>query len=601
MTADHILVTGGAGFIGSHLVDALLAQPDRRVTVLDRLSTGGARANLEQHDDDPRLTFVLGDVNDVDLVREVVGGVDAVVHAAAESHVDRSIDEARGFLQTNLMGTQAVLEAVRTAGIRMLMISTDEVYGEGLADGGLFDEDAPVAPRSPYALSKAAADLLCHVYRTTYGVDVTVVRGTNAYGPRQIERVVPTYTICALEGLPVPVYGAGEQRREFLHVQDWARAALTVLERGAPGVLYNIGGGHRAVEPRARRADRRAGRRLRRPDRLRTGPPRPRLPLRRDGDPPARARLGPGDRVRRRACRHRRVVSNAPRVALRGARRRHRDGAEAPAGGRVRIVLTGAGGGLGRAFLGCVPSHHDVVPLTRADLDVGDHDAVMQTIPPLSPDLVLNAAAFTAVDANESDPARAFRDNAQGPHSLALAARVCGAMLLHVSTDYVFDGAKSMPYDETDEPRPLSTYGRAKLAGERLVTQSLPEAFIVRTGYVFGAGDDYLSGQLRRLRAGEVAAGLEDRIGIADVRRPSGGAAPPARADAPVRHLSPGRPRAGVVVRRAAAAADARRSAGRGQGPAGRRPRSACAPPGAFGARERVRGEPVASDVPAAG
>jgi len=243
MTADHVLVTGGAGFIGSHLVDALLAQPGRRVTVLDRLSTGGARANLEQHDEDPRMTFVLGDVNDVDLLREVVGGVDAVVHAAAESHVDRSIDEVRGFLQTNLMGTQAVLEAVRAAGIRMLMISTDEVYGEGAPDGGLFDEDAPVAPRSPYALSKAAADLLCHVYRTTYGVNVTVVRGTNAYGPRQIERVIPTYAICALEGLPLPVYGAGEQRREFLHVQDWVRAALTVLERGEPGVLYNIGAG----------------------------------------------------------------------------------------------------------------------------------------------------------------------------------------------------------------------------------------------------------------------------------------------------------------------------------------------------------------------
>ncbi|MEP6758861.1 MAG: dTDP-glucose 4,6-dehydratase [Actinomycetota bacterium] len=243
MTADHILVTGGAGFIGSHLVDALLAQPGTRVTVLDRLSIGGSRANLEQHDDDPRMTFVLGDVNDEALVRDVVGSVDAVIHAAAESHVDRSIDEARGFLQTNLMGTQAVLEAVRSAGVRMLMISTDEVYGAGEPGGGLFGEDAPVAPRSPYALSKAAADLLCHVYRTTYGVDVTVVRGTNAYGPRQIERVIPTYTICALEGLPVPVYGAGEQRREFLHVEDWARAALTVLERGTPGVLYNIGAG----------------------------------------------------------------------------------------------------------------------------------------------------------------------------------------------------------------------------------------------------------------------------------------------------------------------------------------------------------------------
>jgi len=179
----------------------------------------------------------------------------------------------------------------------------------------------------------------------------------------------------------------------------------------------------------------------------------------------------------------------------------------------MRIVLTGAGGGLGRAFLDVMPSHHDVVPLTRAELDIGDHHAVMQTIPALRPDLVLNAAAFTAVDANETDRARAFRDNAQGPHSLALATRVAGAMLLHVSTDYVFDGAKREPYDETDTPGPLSTYGRSKLAGERFVAQTHPETFIVRTGYVFGGGGDYLSGQLRRLRDGQDAAGLGDRVG----------------------------------------------------------------------------------------
>jgi dTDP-glucose 4,6-dehydratase len=242
-TFDHVLVTGGAGFIGSHLVDRLLADGPGRVTVLDRLSIGGSRMNLSSHDDDPRLRFVRGDVNDEPLVAELVGEADAVIHAAAESHVDRSIDEARGFLESNLMGTHAVLEAVRAAGTRMLMISTDEVYGAGAADGGLFTEDAPLAPRSPYAASKAAADLLCAAYRTTYGVDVTVVRGTNAYGPRQIERVIPTFTICALEGLPVPVYGAGEERREFLHVEDWTRAAVTVLRAGEPGVLYNIGAG----------------------------------------------------------------------------------------------------------------------------------------------------------------------------------------------------------------------------------------------------------------------------------------------------------------------------------------------------------------------
>jgi dTDP-glucose 4,6-dehydratase len=243
MTADHVLVTGGAGFIGSHLVDALLARQGTRVTVLDRLSIGGSRANLEQHDEDPRFTFVHGDVNDTALVRQLVGGVDAVIHAAAESHVDRSIDEARAFLESNLMGTQSMLEAVRDAGTRMLMLSTDEVYGAGARGGGSFAEDAPIAPRSPYAASKAAADLLCAAYRTTYGVNVTVVRGTNAYGPRQIERVIPTFTICALEGLPLPVYADGQERREFLHVQDWARAALIVLDRGNPGVLYNIGAG----------------------------------------------------------------------------------------------------------------------------------------------------------------------------------------------------------------------------------------------------------------------------------------------------------------------------------------------------------------------
>jgi dTDP-glucose 4,6-dehydratase len=241
---SHVLVTGGAGFIGSHVVDAVLARPGARVTVLDRLSRGGARANLEAHASDPRFTFVEGDVGDASVVGPLVGAADAVVHAAAESHVDRSIDDPTGFVVTNVLGTQIVLEAVRASGARMLMISTDEVYGPGDPDGGVFDEDHGANPRSPYAASKAAADLLCQSYTATYGTDVTVVRGTNAYGPRQIERVVPTYAINALEGRAVPVYAHGRERREFLHVADWVRAALLVLEHGRAGVVHNIGGGH---------------------------------------------------------------------------------------------------------------------------------------------------------------------------------------------------------------------------------------------------------------------------------------------------------------------------------------------------------------------
>jgi dTDP-4-dehydrorhamnose reductase len=179
----------------------------------------------------------------------------------------------------------------------------------------------------------------------------------------------------------------------------------------------------------------------------------------------------------------------------------------------VRLLVTGAAGGLARAFLATAPAHHDVHAYTRDELDIGDHHAVLATVGAIEPDVVLNMAAFTNVDVSETDAERAFRDNALGPQSLAIAAAATGAVLLHVSTDYVFDGHKDSAYDETDEPRPISTYGRAKLLGERLVREALREHVIVRTGYVYGAGTDHLSRQLAKLRAGEPAAGLEDRVG----------------------------------------------------------------------------------------
>jgi dTDP-4-dehydrorhamnose reductase len=179
----------------------------------------------------------------------------------------------------------------------------------------------------------------------------------------------------------------------------------------------------------------------------------------------------------------------------------------------MRLVVTGAGGDLGRAFLARVPGHHDVHAFDHAALDIGDHDAVRQVVEPLAGDVILNFAAYTRVDENETDQARAFRDNALGPQHLALAARAGGAVLLHVSTDYVFDGGKGAPYDETDVPAPLSVYGRAKLAGERFVREVAPESFVVRVGYVYGGGNDYLSRAVRRLADGEVVGGLADRWG----------------------------------------------------------------------------------------
>lgn len=179
----------------------------------------------------------------------------------------------------------------------------------------------------------------------------------------------------------------------------------------------------------------------------------------------------------------------------------------------MRLVVTGAGGGLGRAFLEVVPSHHDVDPFTHSQLDIGDHDAVMRALGGLGADAILNFAAFTKVDACESRPGEAYRSNALGVQSLAVAARASGALLLHVSSDYVFDGDKGSAYDEADVPNPRSVYARSKLAGEGFATHITPESFVVRTSVVFGSGTDYLSTAIERLAEGEAAGGIVDRIG----------------------------------------------------------------------------------------
>jgi dTDP-glucose 4,6-dehydratase len=240
---EHVLVTGGAGFIGSHLVDTLLAD-GARVTVLDKLTYAGSPANVAEHEAEPRFRFVRGDVVDPAVVAPLVGGVDRVLHAAAETHVDRSITGSAEFVLTNVVGTQVVLEACREHGRPLLVVSTDEVYGQN-DPGGVFDEEAAMRPRSPYAASKAGAELLARAYGITYGMPVWIVRGTNAFGPRQNpEKAIPVFTSAALEGRALPVYADGRQSREWLYVTDWAYACVTALRHGEPGDVFNIGDGH---------------------------------------------------------------------------------------------------------------------------------------------------------------------------------------------------------------------------------------------------------------------------------------------------------------------------------------------------------------------
>jgi dTDP-glucose 4,6-dehydratase len=262
MRARHIIVTGGAGFIGSCFVRrALAADPDLRIVVLDKLTYAGNRANLREAEADParatRLRFVQGDIADQALARRLATDADAIVNFAAETHVDRSIDDPAAFLATNIGGVHSLLEAVRheherwargerDRAPRLLHVSTDEVYGSVESSESV--ESDPVAPRSPYAAAKAAGELLAQSYATTYGLDVVVTRGANTYGPYQHpEKLIPLFVTNAIDDRPLPMYGDGTQRRDWLYVDDHADAIAFTLERGESGQVYNIAGAHQTA------------------------------------------------------------------------------------------------------------------------------------------------------------------------------------------------------------------------------------------------------------------------------------------------------------------------------------------------------------------
>ncbi|MGV9243061.1 dTDP-glucose 4,6-dehydratase [Streptomyces sp. NPDC003710] len=240
----RILVTGGAGFIGSEYVRRRFGtDPAARITVLDGLTYSGVEANLAPVAERPGYRFVRGDICDPDLVDQVMPGHDAVVHFAAESHVDRSIDGARPFVRTNVLGTQVLLDAAHRHRVgRFVHVSTDEVYGS--IGEGSWTEECPPAPNSPYAASKAGSDLIALAYHRTHGLDVVVTRCSNNYGPYQFpEKVIPLFITHLLDGRTVPLYGDGRNVRDWLHVSDHCRGIDLVLHGGRAGEVYHIGGG----------------------------------------------------------------------------------------------------------------------------------------------------------------------------------------------------------------------------------------------------------------------------------------------------------------------------------------------------------------------
>jgi dTDP-glucose 4,6-dehydratase len=255
MAPMRILVTGGAGFIGSALCRHLVGQNGDEVLNFDKLTYAASVASLAEIEASPLYRLRRGDVADAAAVRAALADFEpeAVIHLAAETHVDRSIDSARPFLETNVMGVFILLEAVRdylrrappalAGAFRLLHLSTDEVFGALGADGR-FDEASPYRPSSPYSASKAAGDHLARAWAVTHGLPVMVANCSNNYGPRQFpEKLIPLTILSALEGRPIPVYGRGENVRDWLHVEDHAAALATILRRGEPGETYLIGGG----------------------------------------------------------------------------------------------------------------------------------------------------------------------------------------------------------------------------------------------------------------------------------------------------------------------------------------------------------------------
>jgi dTDP-glucose 4,6-dehydratase len=241
----RLLITGGAGFIGSNYVRWILANTDDEVTVYDALTYAGNRSTLRDVEgaEPKRFRFVQGDVCDQEALSAAVRGHDAVVHFAAESHVDLSIRGPENFVITNCVGTNAVMQACRQADITVLHVSTDEVYGS--VEVGFSSEADPLDPRSPYSASKAGSDLIARSYHSTYGLQVLITRSSNNFGPWQYpEKVIPLFATNLLDGQKVPLYGDGLHTRDWLYVEDNCAAIDVVLRSGTPGEIYNIGGGN---------------------------------------------------------------------------------------------------------------------------------------------------------------------------------------------------------------------------------------------------------------------------------------------------------------------------------------------------------------------
>ena len=542
-------MTGGAGFIGSAVCRHFVANTDVEIINIDKLTYAANLNSLASVSKSERYQFVKGDVCDGTLLDEVFQKYepDAVMHLAAESHVDRSITGSADFIQTNIVGTYTLLEATRRwwqalsesrqKDFRFLHVSTDEVYGS-LGSEGVFSETTAYSPNSPYASSKASADHLVNAWHHTYGLPVLITNCSNNYGPYHFpEKLIPLVIINALEEKPLPVYGTGSNVRDWLYVEDHARALDLILRQGAPGEKYNIGGRNERTNLEVVQAIcdyldeiKRAATVTSRRNLIEFVADRPGHDQRYAIDASKlEDELGWRAQENFETGLYKTVewyLANESwwkplRSGIYGGERLGLLPADKKRAERVKtysqegpILVVGRYGQVAQALdeRGFEGIPH--VALGRDMIDLTNPDSVARAFAAYSPRLVINAAAYTAVDKAESEPEAAFAVNSGGAEILARHCADAKIPLIHISTDYVFDGKKTDPYVEDDPVAPLNVYGASKAKGEDSVRGLLREHVILRTSWVFSStGNNFIKTMLRFAESRDQLSVVGDQYG----------------------------------------------------------------------------------------
>ena len=539
-----ILVTGGAGFIGANFVLDWMARDAEPVVNLDALTYAGNLESLKSLAGDRRHVFVQGDIRDRSLLESLLAEHQprAIVHLAAESHVDRSIHGPGEFIKTNVEGTYTLLETAcaywngldrdRKAAFRFHHVSTDEVYGSLRPDQPPFTEANLYEPNSPYSATKAASDHLVRAWHHTYGLPVVTTNCSNNYGPYQFpEKLIPLMIVNALAGKPLPVYGDGQQVRDWLYVKDHCAAIREVLARGRPGQTYNIGGWNEkpnidivrtvcALLDTLRPDP--AGSHARLITHVADRPGHDRRYAIDARKMEKRARLAAGRNVRDRHRKDGALVSRPSAVGLARAKRLLSRLGRAQLwreNRRMKILLFGKDGQVGWELQRALAPLGVVIPLGRSGnagtpVDLTDTAALVAAVRAIEPQAIVNAAAYTAVDKAEGDAERAHAINAAAPAVLAREAAALNAWLVHYSSDYVFDGSGSKPWSEQDPAKPLNVYGRTKLEGEQAVRDIAPRHLILRTSWVYGVrGSNFIRTMLALAQERDRLTVIDDQHG----------------------------------------------------------------------------------------